>query len=167
MNPLCQAFELYDSLISDLATEISERDFGGIADPSFEGVRFYSFDRLAGNFDYELAVELGAEKVDEIEDCLMRADRGYSLFPHILSRLKTVAPLFNKNGKAVFLGTWGMGPGEIGWSVRYLNDRDTFESFLRDALVSEVDVDIHNDAFLGEIRRTDYHGENNPSAFHD
>ena len=39
-----------------------------------------------------------------------------------------------------------MGPGEIGWMIRRLNDRAIFERFLQDAEIGEDVVDAYNEA---------------------
>jgi hypothetical protein len=95
--------------------------------------------------------ELAAEKVNEIEGLLLQTEEAASLFAPLLTRLKTIAPEFNKNGKFVFLASWGMGPGEIGWCIRYLNDRSIFERYLEAAGVSEADVDLYNAAFAEDL----------------
>ncbi len=144
------ALERYDLLIEELAEEV-ERNFGGIGDPLFESVRFYTCDRVDGSFSHNRVTELAAEKVNEIEGLLMQTEEAVPLFAPLLTKLKTIAPEFNKNGQFVFLGSWGMGPGEIGWCIRYLNDRSIFERYLAAAGISEADVDLYNDAFAEDL----------------
>ena len=145
-NPFDRAVAMYSSLVDSLARDSSVRDFGAIGDPSLEGVRFYTFESLSGSFSFDEAVELGSDAVDEIEVYLKKAESGYSLLGPMLSKLKTVAPAFNANGKTVFLGSWGMEPGEIGWMIRRINDRETFERYLQSAGISEEAVEAYNEA---------------------
>ena len=96
MEPLADAIQRYESLANELAQD-SNRHFGAIGDPNLEGVRFYTFEKLSGSFDFDDAVELGSDAVDEIEDYLMQAETEYTLLVPILSKLKAVAPAFNTN----------------------------------------------------------------------
>jgi hypothetical protein len=145
-NPLRRAIELYSALIEKLVNESTDRHFGAIGDPFLEGVRFYTFERISGCFNYDEAVELASEDVDEIEAYLAHAEAGYTLLYPILSKLKAVAPAFNQKGRIVFLGSWGMGPGEIGWIIRRINDRVTFDRYLHSTGISEQTVDVYNEA---------------------
>lgn len=146
MKPLSQAIERYEALIEGLAKDANHH-FGAIGDPNLEAVRFYSFDKMSGCFDHDEAAELAADEVDEIEKYLMQPDGAYTLLTPMLAKLKTMAPAFNGNGKTVFLGSWGMGPGEIGWMIRRINDRETFERYLQSAGISEETVNAYNEAF--------------------
>lgn len=163
MEPLAEAIQRYEMLTDELAQD-SNRHFGAIGDPSFEGVRFYTFESLSGSFNFDEAAEVGSDAVDEIEDCLMQAESEYTLLGPMLSRLKTVAPAFNANGKTVFLGSWGMGPGEIGWMIRHLNDRETFERYLRDASIGEDVVDAYNEACERDLTEAEQAGRRQPST---
>lgn len=98
--------------------------------------------------------ELVAEKVNEIEQLLIQAEEPEPLYAGILAKLKTIAPKFNLNGKFVFLASWGMGPEEIGWAIRYLNDRSIFEQYLSETGITQADVDLYNAAYGEEL-----HGE--------
>lgn len=147
-DPLGHAIALYSLLIDSVVNESSDRDFGGIADPSFEGVRLYTFNAVGAAFEYETATELGSEVVDEIEHYLLAAPLNYTLFPAILRKLRSVSPLFNSKERTVFLGSWGMGPREIGWLIRYLNDRPTFIRYLLRVGLTEADVDVYTEAFM-------------------
>ena len=120
MDPFHQAVEQYNALIDRLAQDTS-RHFGALGDPLLEGFRFYTLDALTGSFGYDRAVELDANAVDEIEESLMRIEGFYTLLAPILQKFQSVAPAFNANGKTVFMGSWGMGPGEIGWMIRRIN----------------------------------------------
>ena len=146
-NPFNRAVVMFSSLVDSLARDCSNRYFGAIGDPFLECVRFYTFETLSGRFSFDEAVELGSDAVDDIEFYLMAADSGYKLLLPMLSKLRTVAPVFNANRKAVFLGSWGMGPGEIGWMIRSLNDRAAFERYLQDAGIGEDVVDAYNEAY--------------------
>ncbi|MES2467554.1 MAG: hypothetical protein V4675_09665 [Verrucomicrobiota bacterium] len=145
MDPFLQAVEQYGVLIDQLAEDAS-RHFGAIGDPMFEGIRFYTFDTITGSFDFDEAIELASEATYEIESCLMRIKGDYTLLAPILTKLKSVAPAFNTNGKTVFLGSWGMAPGEIGWMIRHINRRKAFDDYLQSASIDEATVDRYNDA---------------------
>ncbi len=152
MDPFLQAVEQYNVLIDRLAQDTS-RHFGALGDPLLEGLRFYTFGSLTGSFGYDKAVELAADAVDEIEESLMRIEGAYTLLAPILLKLESVAPAFNANGKTVFMGSWGMGPGEIGWMIRRINERKIFEEFLRAAAIDEAAVDQYNDAYADELNQ--------------
>jgi hypothetical protein len=152
MDPFVQAVEQYDLLIDRLAHDTS-RHFGAIGDPLLEGLRFYTFDSLTGSFDFDRAVELAADAVDEIEESLVRIKGSYTLLHPILLKLESVAPAFNANGKTVFMGSWGMGPSEIGWIIRHINERKIFEGFLQSALIDEATIDQYNDTYSEQLRR--------------
>ena len=154
MKPLIEAIGKYEALIDEFARH-SGRHFGAIGDPMLEGVRFYTFDRLSGTFNNDDAVELATDKVDEIETFLMQAGPGCTLLYPIFSKLRAVAQGFNANGKAVFLGSCGMGPGEIAWMIRRMNDRVTFEQYLHSAGISEQIVDAYNEAFEKDLNRAE------------
>jgi hypothetical protein len=145
-DPFGSAVAMYSSLIDTLVRDSSDRDFGAIGDPNLECVRFYTFETLSGSFNFDEAVELGSDAVDEIEYYLTEAGSGYTLLPSLLSKLRTVAPAFNAKGKTVFIGSWGMGPGEIGWMIRSLNDHAVFERYLQHAGIGVDVVDAYNDA---------------------
>jgi len=117
------------------------RHFGAIGTSNFERIRFYSFDQFRGIFTYDEAKELAPALSDTIEIYLMRVTHSYSLLGPLVSKLRSVAPAFNANGKIVFLGSWGMGPCEIGHLIRSINDRDVFRDFLRSAGITEDNVD--------------------------
>jgi hypothetical protein len=155
LNPIHHAINRYSSLIDTLARDALGMNFGGIGDPLFEGIRFYSFETLSGSFNYYEAVERGSEAVDELELYLSAATPGYSLFFPVLTKLKSVAAILNSNGKSVFLGSWGMGPGEIGWLIRHLNDRSAFDRYLREAGITEEDVNVYNDAYARELHEAE------------
>lgn len=154
MDPFIQAVEQYGVLIDQLA-EDSSRHFGGIADPLFEGIRFYTFDSITGSFDYDKATELPSEATYEIERCLMRIEGDYTLLTPILTKLEAVAPAFNARGKIVFLGSWGMGPGEIGWMIRRINGRKAFDDYLQSASIDEATVDLYNEAFERDLMQAE------------
>jgi hypothetical protein len=160
MDPFIHAVEQYNVLIDRLAQDAS-RHFGAIGDPLLEGLRFYTFDSLTDSFGYDKAVELAAEAVDEIEESLSRVDGSYTLLAPILLKLESVAPAFNTNGKIVFMGSWGMGPGEIGWMIRRINERKVFEEFLHSASIDEATVDQYNDAFAEELNQAQQAGSSN------
>jgi hypothetical protein len=145
-NPIEHAVGLYSALIDTLVEKSTDRNFGALSDADFEGMRFYTFETVRGSFSYDEATELGSEAVDEIEYYLAAAP-GFSLFSPIVQKLQSVSPLFNCNGKTVFLASWGMGPGEIGWLVRLLNDRSTFDRYLRESGISEDEVDAYNEGY--------------------
>ncbi|HWQ90315.1 MAG TPA: hypothetical protein VN673_01495, partial [Clostridia bacterium] len=151
-NPLGRAIELYLSLIDALIEKSTDRNFGAISDDEFEAMRFYTMETVGGSFAYDEATELGSAAVDEIEHYLLAASPDYSLFSPIVEKLQSVSPLFNANGKTVFLGSWGMGPGEIGWLVRFLNDRPTFDRYLHETGTTEGEVDAFNDAYARLLR---------------
>ncbi|MES2707382.1 MAG: hypothetical protein V4726_12350 [Verrucomicrobiota bacterium] len=157
MKPFSKAVQRYEALIDDLA-EDTHRHFGAIGDPNMEGVRFHTFEKLSGSFNYSGAVELGANEVDGIEEDLMRADDTRTLLLPMLAKLKSVAPAFNRNGKTVFLGSWGMGPGEIGWMIRRINDRGTFERYLELAGIPEAAVDAYNGDFGQDLIHVEQNG---------
>lgn len=98
-------------------------------------------------------MEVGAAAVDEIERQLMQLPGEYGLAAPLLAKLRSVAPAFNANGKTVFLGSWGMGPGEIGWMIRRINDQTAFEAYQRSAGVSEDDVNAYDEAWQFELDR--------------
>lgn len=152
-HPLNRAIELYSSLIDSLAKESRHPYFGGIADPEFQGVRFYGFDAVGSSFDYDGATEIGSEAVDEIEPYLHAAGLGSSLLLPIATKLRSISPFLNSSGKTVFLGSWGMGPGEIGWLIRYLNDRPTFVRYLAGSGITEQEVDAYNEAYAKDLNQ--------------
>ena len=151
LDPFDHAIALYFSLIDTLVSESSNRNFGGIADPAFEGIRFYTLDAIGASFQNDAVTELGSTAVDEIEHYLLAATPKYSLLPHMLTKLRSVSPLFNSKGKTIFLGSWGMSPGEIGWFIRYLNDRPTFDRYLHETSITEAEVDACNAACIKEL----------------
>ncbi|HSI84345.1 MAG: hypothetical protein ACAI35_24080 [Candidatus Methylacidiphilales bacterium] len=146
-DPLARAIELYLSLIDSLVDQSAGRNFGAIADPQFEAVRFYTLETVGGAFDFDEAKELGADAVDEIEHYLNAADPGYSLLVPMEAKMRSVSAVFNATGKTVFLGSWGMGPGEIGWMIRRINDRDTFDRYLHSTGITEDVVDAYNESY--------------------
>jgi hypothetical protein len=152
-HPLDRAIELYSSLIDSLAKESRYPYFGGIADPEFQAVRFYGFDTVSSSFDYDEATEIGSEGADEIEHYLHAADSGYSLLLPTATKLRSISPTLNLIGKTVFLGSWGMGPGEIGWLIRYLNDRPTFLRYLTGSGITEQEVDAFNEAYAKDLNQ--------------
>jgi len=161
MNPLHIAIERYKVLIDDLAKE-TDRHFVALGDPNLEGVRFYTFSSLRCNFNYDEATELGADVVDGIEEYLMQVDDSYTLLAPILSKLKSVAAPFNTRGFTVFLGSWGMGPGEIGWMIRKINNRAIFEEYLQSAGISEEAVDAYNQSYQQELEKAEQSASCNP-----
>jgi hypothetical protein len=158
-NPLSRAIDLYSSLIDSLATESTCRYFGGISDPEFEGFRFYGLDALGGSFSYDESSEVGSDTVNKIEHYLLAADPGYSLLLPIARRLRSISPLYNSSGKTVFLGSWGMGSGEIAWLIRFLNDRPTFDRYLEEIGITEQEVDIYNEAYAEELNKAEQEAE--------
>ena len=154
MHPLTEAIQRYEELTDHLAKDAT-RHFGAIGDPNLEGIRFYTFESLSGNFAFDKAVELGEETVDRIEDYLMQIEIDYSLFAPMLRKLTAIAPAFNSNGKSVFLGSWGMGPGEIGWMIRRINDRAAFERYLGDAGIGEDIVNRYNEACERDLKKAE------------
>lgn len=151
MTALFRAIQRYDALIDELASD-ARRHFGAIGDPNLEGVRFYTFANMSGRFAYDQATELAAGEVYEIEGDLLEVDGAYTLLAPLLAKLQSVAPGFNANGKTVFLGSWGMGPGEIGWMIRRINDRPAFERYLRCAGITEDAVDAYDEACDRDVR---------------
>ncbi|MES2920097.1 MAG: hypothetical protein V4819_01025 [Verrucomicrobiota bacterium] len=145
MRPIDRAVNRYERLVDRLA-ETPNRHLFGIGDPSLECVRFYTFEQLSGNLDYGCAVELASDEVDEIERDLLNADQPYSLLLPLVAKLRSVSPRFNSLAKVVFLGSWGMGPGEIGWMIRSLNNRSCFEQYLEACSIEEEQVDAYNEA---------------------
>ena len=152
MSLIGEAISNYNLLIDELAKD-SNRNFGAIGDPEFEGVRFYTFQLLSGSFNYNEATELGEVVVDDIEDYLLRIDSEYALFKPMLDKLRSIAPAFNANGKTVFLGAWGTGPGEIGWYIRYINDRARFDAYLDSAGIDEKLVDAYNESIQEALKQ--------------
>ena len=150
-NPLARAIELYSTLIDSLAKESTCRYFGGIADPGFKEVRFYGLDAVGGSFSYDGSTEIGSDTVDEIEHYLPAADPGYSLLLPIATKLRSISPSLNSSGKTVFLGSWGMGPGEIAWLIRFLNDRPSFARYLEETGITEEEVNVYNRAYSEEL----------------
>lgn len=151
-HPLKRAIELYASLIDSLLKESRYSYIGGIADPEFKAVRFYGFDAVGSSFDYDEASEIGSEAADEIEHYLHAAGFGSSLLLPIATKLRSISPALNSSGKTVFLGSWGMGPGEIGWLIRYLNDRPTFLRYLAGSGITEQEVDAFNEAYAKDLK---------------
>lgn len=152
-HPLNRAIDLYSSLIDSLARESRHPYFGGIADPEFHAVRFYGFDTVGSSFDYDEATEIGSEAVDEIEHYLHAAGFGFSLLHPIATKHRAISPALNSSGKTVFLGSWGMGPGEIAWLIRYLNDRPTFLRYLAGSGITEQEVDAYNEAYAKALNQ--------------
>ena len=146
-DPLGRAIALYSSLIDTLVNESTNRNFGGITNPEFEGMRLYTLDAVGPSFEYDAATELGSAAVDEIEHYLLAATPKFSLLSPTLAKLRSVSPSFNAKGKTVFLGSWGMGPAEIGWLIRHLNDRPTFLRYLHETGVTEEEVNAFNEAY--------------------
>ena len=163
MKPLAQAIQRYEVLIDALAAD-SDHHFGAIGDSNLEGVRFYTLNNLSGYFSYDEAIELAEDAVNEIEEYLMRADSGYTLLAPMLRKLRSVAPTFNANGKTVFLGSWGMGPGEIGWMIRRINDREIFERYLQSAGISEETVDAYDEACERDLNQAEQGGDGNSAS---
>jgi hypothetical protein len=157
MNPtspnhaLQHAVRLYTAAIEKVSWEQRGGFFGVIGDPALEALRLYSFESLEGCFQYAEASELAAAEADEIEYFLSEAKFQYSLFGPMISALQNVAPRVNSHGGTVFLGSWGMGPAEIGWSIRYLNERHLFERYLRCAGVSEEEVTRYDAGFMEDL----------------
>ena len=165
LDPMRHAIPRYLSLIDTLARDAldaPERYFGGLGDPAFTAFRFYSFETLSGSFDYGEAVERGSEVVDELELYLSEARPEQSLFVPFLGKLKSVAPVLNANGKCVFIGSWGMGPAEVGFWVRYLNDRSAFERYLREVRITEEDVDAYQGAFERKFHEAEQANRDEP-----
>ncbi|BCX46757.1 hypothetical protein HAHE_06650 [Haloferula helveola] len=152
MDLFVQAVEQFELLIDRLSLDTS-RHFGVIGDPLFEGVRFYTFDVVTGTFAYDRAVEIAADTVDVIEESLMQIEGSHTLLGPIMLKLKSVAPAFNAEGKTVLMGSWGMGPAEIGWLVRRINERKIFEEFLLSASIDEATVNRYNDSFSEELKQ--------------
>jgi hypothetical protein len=142
---------LYTSIIERVSWEQRAVFFGGIGDPAQEGLRLYCFESLEGCFDSDQASEVAAAEVDEIEYFLFEAKHHFSLFGPLLRALQNVAPRVNSLGGTVFLGSWGMGPEEIGWSIRYLNERHLFERYLQCTGVSEEEVARYDAAYMKEL----------------
>jgi hypothetical protein len=140
LDPLQHAIELYGSLVAKIAKESAEHHWGGMGDPKFESVRFYTFENLTGGFEHDEAVEIGADEVDEIQGYLSEVKGARSLYLPLLQALKIIAPVTNAKGGIVFLGSWGMGPDEMGWGIRHLNDRPSFERYLKGAGITEAEV---------------------------
>lgn len=145
MKPIDRAVSRYEVLVDRLA-ETPNRHLFGIGDPSLECVRFYTFEQLSGNLDFGCAVELASDEVDEIERDLQNVDQPYSLLVPMAAKLRSLSPRFNSGAKVVFLGSWGMGPSEIGWMIRSLNNRSCFELYLEAAGIKEEQVDAYNAA---------------------
>ena len=143
MSPFSIAIELCEELI-DQVSEDPTRHFGAIGTSNFERVRFYSVEQFRGVFNYDEAKELAPTLSDTIEIHLMRVTHTYSLLGPLVAKLRSVAPAFNANGKIVFLGSWGMGPCEIGRLIRSINERAVFREYLRHVGVSEDHVDAQH-----------------------
>lgn len=126
--------------------------FGAIGDSMFESLRLYSFASLESAFDSDRAVEIASDTSDEIEYFLSEVQGEYSLFGSAMSILKTVAPVVNAQGGTVFLGSWGMGAAEIGWCIRYINDRSMFLRYLHSCRLEESDIDRYNLSYEEEIQ---------------
>lgn len=129
MTQLDRALILYAKLIDSFASKPSGHLFL-LGDPLLESARFYSFPDLPDSFKYDQANEMRSDQVDYIEELLMEYDASYSLIQPLSSKLREVSPIFNALGFSVFVGSWGMGPEEIGWWIRHLNDRARFDEYL-------------------------------------
>jgi hypothetical protein len=154
MKPIDRAISCYDALVDRLA-ETPERHLFGIGDPCLECVRFYTFERLSGNLDYGRAIELASDEVDEIERDLLDAEQPYSLLLPLAAKLRSHSPRFNSAAKVVFVGSWGMGPGEIGWVIRALNNRSCFERYLEVSGIEERQVDAYNETYEREFKEAE------------
>jgi hypothetical protein len=150
LDPLEHAINLYYSHIDTLVKEFAYGNFCALGDALFTSVRFFTFDKLTGCFDYNESTELGSEAVDEIEIYLSEVHTDFSVFTPILTKLLSVSPILNSDGKTVFLGSWGMGPGEIAGLIRFLNDRPTFDRYLEETGITEEEVDVYNRAYAEE-----------------
>jgi hypothetical protein len=160
MKPIDRAISRYEVLVDRLA-ETPNRHLFGIGDPSLECVRFYTFEQLSGNLDYGCAVELASDELNEIERDLLNAEQPSSLLLPLAAKLRSLSPRFNSRSKVVFVGSWGMGPGEIGWMIRSLNSRSCFELYLEASGIEEDQVDAYNEAFERDFKRgrTSRHSE--------
>jgi len=154
MNPISRAISRYEAVIDRLALA-TDRHLFGIGDPCLEGVRFYTFEQLSGNLDYSRAHELAADEVDEIEHDLFKAEQPYSLLLPLTEKMRFAAPRFNSFGKVVFVGSWGMGPGEIGWMIRYLNDQTSFERYIEVSGVHVQMIDAYNEAYERDFKEAE------------
>ena len=154
MKPIDRAVSRYEMLVDRLA-ETPNRHLFGIGDPVMESVRFFTFEQLSGNLDYSCAVELASDEVDEIERDLLNAEQPCSLLPPLVSKLRSVSPRFNSLAKVVFVGSWGMGPGEIGWMIRALNNRSCFERYLEASGIEEGQVDAYNEAYERDFKEAE------------
>ncbi len=144
LDPFKHTIQLYASEISKLSWSISGGYFGAIGDPMFESLRLYRFECLEGCFDFDRAVDLSPDVVDEIEDYSSEVKQRYSLQDPISQIFKTVAPSINSRGGTVFVGSWGMGPEEIALSIKHLNDRSLFVSYLSACGITEAEVDRYD-----------------------
>ncbi len=154
MKPIDRAISSYEVLVDRLA-ETSDRHLFGIGDPCLECVRFYTFEQLSGNLDYGCAIELASDEVDEIERDLLNAEQPYSLLLPLAAKLRSISPRFNSAAKVVFVGSWGMGPGEIGWMIRSLNNRSCFERYLEVSGIEEGQVDAYNEAYERDFKEAE------------
>ena len=150
MNQLHRALILYGTLIDGLASDPSD-NLVILGDPLLESARFYSVPALSGVFDYAQATEVNADQVDYIEELLAEHDSPYSLLGPLTAKLRDVAPIFNNRGFSVFVGSWGMGPEEIGWWIRHLNHRQMFDQYLRTTGLDESAVDKMAAACLEQL----------------
>lgn len=151
LDPYEHVVQLYSSEVQRLSWDINGRFFGAIGDPMFESMRLYSCVSLGASFDLDSSDELKSEALDDIDHFLSEVSRVYSLFSPLMQILKGVAPSVNLRGGTVFLGSWGMGPAEIAWCVRYLNERSFFVRYLDACGVTEGDVDQYNLAYEAQL----------------
>lgn len=152
LDPYKHTVQLYSAEIQKRSWSVTGGYFGAIGDPVFEGVRLYSFASLDGVFDFARAVEIASDTVDEIGYFLAEVRAEYSLFSPLMAILKSIAPVVNSRGGTVFLGSWGMGPEEIGWSIRYLNERSHFLRYIERCRISENEVDRYDVSYTEALK---------------
>ncbi|MFC7339721.1 hypothetical protein ACFQY0_21225 [Haloferula chungangensis] len=154
MTQLDRALFLYGKLIDSLGVEPNHH-LVLLGDPSVESARIYSFPALSGVFSYDEATEIKSDQVDYIEELLMEHDSPYTLVQPLCTKLRDVAPVFNSVGFSVFVGSWGMGPEEIGWWIRHLNNRPSFEKYLATTGVNESAVEQMTPACTEQLNRAE------------
>lgn len=152
LDPYVHAIQLYSAEVQKRSWSVTGGYFGAIGDSAFEGMRLYSFASLDGFFDFDRAVEMASETVDEIEYFLAEIRTEYSLFSSLMAILKSIAPAINSRGGTVFIGSWEMGPEEIGWSIRYLNERSHFLRYIERCRISESEVDRYDVSYTEALK---------------
>ena len=146
-DPFVKSIELTQALIKDLAVSSEVRHIAAIADPMFEAVRFYTGEKIPLHFDYDELTEIGEKASDEIELYTLEIGHDYSLLKPVIEELKRISPKLNSAGKVAVAASWGMGPEEIGWMIRQINDRNLFEAYLDQSDLNESQINQFDDAY--------------------